>query len=61
MINNEPVQAAIQASPWKKPKPVISLSKTKSLKRKSEIFATSSNYVADSQLNQLNSSTSNSV
>ena len=32
------VQVAVQQSPWKKPKS-ISLSKTKSLKRKSEIFA----------------------
>ena len=43
MLDNEPIQTTVQQSPWKKPKPVISLSKTKSLKRKSEIFAIPSN------------------
>lgn len=38
MIEKESVQASVAASPWKKPKPVISLSRTKSLKRKSELF-----------------------
>lgn len=38
MINNE--QASVPESPWKKQKPVVSLARTKSLKRKSEIFAT---------------------
>jgi hypothetical protein len=36
--SSDSVQVGVQQSPWKKPKS-ISLSKTKSLKRKSEIFA----------------------
>jgi hypothetical protein len=61
MIGNEPLPATVQQSPWKKPKPVVSLSKTKSLKRKSEIFTTiASNDHIDSPLDPSNSTTTSS-
>ena len=40
MINNE---TSMPPSPWKKPKPRVSLLKTKSFKRKSDIFNLSNN------------------
>ena len=55
MINNE--QASVPESPWKKQKPTISLAKTKSLKRKSEIFATLNQNLENSLIASSNSTT----